>query len=636
MSVNFAKYQDDITNAWRKVVDEKDKQNWALYGYEGTSNVIKLMSTGSDGLAGLVLDFNCSLIQYAFCRVIDPDVKLNKLILINWQGDSSPLSRKGLCASHVGDVANYFKGATQTITIRNDDEATQEYLMEQILKSCPNRVVDVCIARQQPRQQMNNSQDNDRENDSFQSKTKLIDDITSKIAEDRKTFWQRQEEEEKQRIEEEKKKTAEKQAHFEKERKSKEQSEFKKLAETIKERDRLIEATRNAERRESSSSSVSTSNSQLGSIINSSNHNHDDGDDDRVGRRSDQIRLERNQETQSLISKGQIKKRRALFEKASQQQDGTNHSSIGQSNFSRRSSGSIIKERLDAFQSMEQNNFQSSQSSLDKLANKTNNINLDGDQPAVVQSVKIETQSIDVLNITKDVDDCKMAENSTNGIQQAPTTTIKPTTNGHSNIDHLINGKQENSYGKEKSSDNEMLNKEEKLINKLDKVVESVEVLQNGNNNVVNTEMKHSPQKVAAIQLERETQQPLQEECHEQVNSVDQDHDVTEEGEQDLSSSKDDSHENNNHITISKSEDELQAFKKIADTLINGREGSDKAKAVAIYDYQAADNTEISFDPNDLIGFIEKVDVGWWHGVVLSGRYTGQSGLFPHNHVMEL
>ncbi|EHB12338.1 Src substrate cortactin [Heterocephalus glaber] len=50
--------------------------------------------------------------------------------------------------------------------------------------------------------------------------------------------------------------------------------------------------------------------------------------------------------------------------------------------------------------------------------------------------------------------------------------------------------------------------------------------------------------------------------------------------------------------------------------------------AIALYDYQAAGDDEISFDPDDIISNIEMIDDGWWRGVC-KGRY----GLFPANYV---
>ncbi|KRY46208.1 Drebrin-like protein [Trichinella britovi] len=51
--------------------------------------------------------------------------------------------------------------------------------------------------------------------------------------------------------------------------------------------------------------------------------------------------------------------------------------------------------------------------------------------------------------------------------------------------------------------------------------------------------------------------------------------------------------------------------------------------AVALWDYQAADETEISFLPGDKITEIDQVDAGWWFGRAPDEKY----GLFPANFV---
>ncbi|KAG8522569.1 Src substrate cortactin, partial [Galemys pyrenaicus] len=50
--------------------------------------------------------------------------------------------------------------------------------------------------------------------------------------------------------------------------------------------------------------------------------------------------------------------------------------------------------------------------------------------------------------------------------------------------------------------------------------------------------------------------------------------------------------------------------------------------AIALYDYQAAGDDEISFDPDDVITNIEMIDEGWWRGLC-----KGSYGLFPANYV---
>ncbi|XP_029921267.1 drebrin-like protein A [Myripristis murdjan] len=62
----------------------------------------------------------------------------------------------------------------------------------------------------------------------------------------------------------------------------------------------------------------------------------------------------------------------------------------------------------------------------------------------------------------------------------------------------------------------------------------------------------------------------------------------------------------------------------------HGAESSEQGVcARALYDYQAVDNTEITFDPEDIITGIEMVDEGWWRGFAPDGHY----GMFPANYV---
>jgi len=56
--------------------------------------------------------------------------------------------------------------------------------------------------------------------------------------------------------------------------------------------------------------------------------------------------------------------------------------------------------------------------------------------------------------------------------------------------------------------------------------------------------------------------------------------------------------------------------------------GGSQPYAIALYDYQAGDEDEISFDPDDVITNLEFIDEGWWRGTC-----HGQHGLFPANYV---
>lgn len=53
----------------------------------------------------MVESLNSGKIQYAYCRVTDPNTNLPKYVLVNWQGDGAPDTWKGRCASHVKQIA---------------------------------------------------------------------------------------------------------------------------------------------------------------------------------------------------------------------------------------------------------------------------------------------------------------------------------------------------------------------------------------------------------------------------------------------------------------------------------------------------------------------------------------------------
>ena len=49
---------------------------------------------------------------------------------------------------------------------------------------------------------------------------------------------------------------------------------------------------------------------------------------------------------------------------------------------------------------------------------------------------------------------------------------------------------------------------------------------------------------------------------------------------------------------------------------------------VALYDYQAQRDDELSFVVNDVIRVLDHPDTDWWHG-----QLHGHTGLFPSNYV---
>ncbi|KAM3724361.1 Drebrin-like protein [Dirofilaria immitis] len=75
-------------------------------------------------------------------------------------------------------------------------------------------------------------------------------------------------------------------------------------------------------------------------------------------------------------------------------------------------------------------------------------------------------------------------------------------------------------------------------------------------------------------------------------------------------------------------EDSLKEVENKVSQIIGDAKSSHGLRVIALWDYQAADETEISFNPDDIITEVDQIDEGWWRGRAPNGQY----GLFPANY----
>lgn len=113
----------DLAAAYQAVLSGDPKTNWALFSYSG--NDLKVAGTGDGGLEEIEDEFSDGKIQYAFVRVVDPNVgaqcifiiselimnvpsqsKLNKFVQINWLGEAVPESKRGMISEHSAPTAH--------------------------------------------------------------------------------------------------------------------------------------------------------------------------------------------------------------------------------------------------------------------------------------------------------------------------------------------------------------------------------------------------------------------------------------------------------------------------------------------------------------------------------------------------
>ena len=207
-----------------------------MYGYEGNSNDLKFVEKGDGGLEELVDELNGGKVMYAFIKVIDPNTKLPKNVLVNWMGEGVPSSRKGVCARHVNDVARFFRGAHVTINARSEDDLDSDTVYDKVAKASGANFsfhkekaqvipeqgqVGSVYQRAKPQQEIN---------------------VTS-----RDDFWSKQEQEEEKRIAEEKRLAAQIRRQEELDRRQRELDEGLRRDEMAKARAKSIDEQRKRE-----------------------------------------------------------------------------------------------------------------------------------------------------------------------------------------------------------------------------------------------------------------------------------------------------------------------------------------------------------------------------------------------------
>ncbi|KAK3514586.1 hypothetical protein QTP70_021644, partial [Hemibagrus guttatus] len=109
----------------------------ALFSYDGFTNNLKLFDSGTGGMTELAQKFHIAKPMYGLCRVALPEVGQPRIVLICWVGEDVEEFRRTECASHVPAVKNFFKEANAFIIASNKDELAEEKIAEILGKVRP-------------------------------------------------------------------------------------------------------------------------------------------------------------------------------------------------------------------------------------------------------------------------------------------------------------------------------------------------------------------------------------------------------------------------------------------------------------------------------------------------------------------
>merc|ERR1712021_51559 len=238
MSLNLNRHGASMQEAWKKVCNEKSDTNWVLFGYEGTSFDLKLISTGEDGVDEMKEDLNASKIMYGFLRLQDPKTSLPKYVFFHWQGESVPGTMKGKAATHLRDIEKYFHGAHLTITARDEDEVDEADIIAKVSKvssTSYNFQEKRTFGDEAPPVPVGSN------HKKINPKAELPD------MDAREKFWNSEENKEKDRVAIEKDRRKSEAKHLDMERRAREERESTVREASIKERERKISTLKEKE-----------------------------------------------------------------------------------------------------------------------------------------------------------------------------------------------------------------------------------------------------------------------------------------------------------------------------------------------------------------------------------------------------
>ncbi|XP_032599160.1 drebrin-like protein isoform X2 [Drosophila grimshawi] len=526
MAISFDKYRTQIVDAWKDVLSDKSNTNWALFGYEGQTNELKLVAKGEEGVDELTEDLNSGKIMYAFLRIEDPKTGLNKYLLVNWQGEGAPVLRKGTCANHIHDVGKLLSGAHLTINARNEDDIDLERLLKKL------STVSSAYSFKEPRGAMEEQKVPVGTNYTRVIPTK---ELNASVMQD---FWKKEEAEEKGRLVAEKEAKRLELQKIEQEQRTREEKEHK-------EREKLVIST---SKLQPAHVPIKTSPQPLSPEKTAASFGNNLTDAERM-------RQARNQEARELIG-SRVGAAKAMF---------TKHTSEGQ------------------------------------LQSKLNT------QPPAKPARNSIAQRINVFNHNQTSDNA--ASSPPPPRPESPIKTVTP-----------------------------VIVKDTTPTVVVAPVVAAVEMTK-----AIVEEEDVQPAEDLPLAHESEQFSTIKRSPHSKTNSLQSQSpdETTSSNETDTAVHKSEEEEVRTKVSVTVQQSQsvktsgLSTLERNAylvnedDFICQESLGDLGLRARALYDYQAADESEITFDPGDVITHIDQIDEGWWQGLGPDGTY----GLFPANYV---
>ncbi|KAK0046469.1 drebrin-like protein B isoform X1 [Biomphalaria pfeifferi] len=541
MALDLRKNKDSLTNAYEKVISDKDDTNWALFGYEGQTAVLKVIETGNGGIEEMAEELSSGKMLYAYCRVQDPNTGLFKYVLIHWTGESVPENLKLKYTSHLRDVQSFLKSIHVTFPARCEEDIDEDEIVKKVAKSSganysfhkeqskpvePAGPVGTDYKRVVPTKEINiNSRDQ---------------------------FWAKAEKEEIERQNAEKLRVEEERKKAEVERKEREMRETREREKRISEHSKEVTKLRQFEKK------AEEGNRELEQKRWEQMQKESSIDENERGHRSDQLRKERAAEAAQLVSSSSTNARDFFKQKSVERP-----SSV-------QKAPPPPKKIRGGFLENESNNTAATTARKEpiKLPTSDESSNKPFRQPEPVRQQEPEPEP--------------EPEAYSTYTEEQPSEPEQVSSPVFSHTPDLLRS----NLPPRQDSDNEEDNEQEWNDSKVEPPAEDFEFREKrvpSYHEDYSVETHHADtqsHRVSGVQHYEEQEEEQLEEVEATVPSV--------------------------NIT------------------------PEMGKcARALYDYQASDDTEISFDPDQIITNIAEIDDGWWQGFAPDGSY----GMFPANYV---
>ncbi|XP_011190465.1 drebrin-like protein [Zeugodacus cucurbitae] len=599
MAISFEKHRAQIVAAWKDVLDDKSSTNWSLYGYEGQTNELKVVGSGEDGVEELCEDLNSGKIMYAFVRIEDPKTGLKKFLLINWQGEGAPVLRKGTCANHIHDVAKLLSGAHLTINARNEDDIDVERLLKKL------SAVSSTYSFKEPR-----GVQDEQKTPVGTNYTRVIPtkELNPSVMQD---FWKKEEEEEKRRLAAEKEAKRQQLAKLEQEQRTREEKEHlereKKVISTSKLQPAHVPI-------KTSPQPLSPEKTVAGNF--------------NVGiTEAERMRQQRNQEARELIGSRVIAAKAIFTQNTSQGQLQTKLNTAPPAKPARTS----IAQRINAF-----NQPQAAEPEPRKPSPTPGKVALSKFED-VVNNTQQQQQSSQQQHEQQQQQEEQEQHPAVHTItQRAPspatvtvhTTTLTPTQVAIAPVAVAA--------AVAPALATNALEEEQPVKPEITAIANNDDVPSAADDYAAENEEQYSTIKRSPHSKSNSLQSPETSSSNATDTAVYQDQD--DEGEEleeeevvrtKVSVTVQQPQSVKNGISSALDRNDLTDLVNEDDFICQESLGDVGLKARALYDYQAADESEITFDPGDIITHIDQIDEGWWQGLGPDGTY----GLFPANYV---